>query len=219
MAEITGDVILRAQRGDRAAFTEMMSYYQNYVYSIAMSVVKDPADAEDLTQEAFIRLLRVLPQYNGDSRFSTWLYRLVINLGRDELRRRSRRVRPALSAPTTDDAPDPVAEIVDDDRQVDPLSSLMLSEMQREMRQAILQLDEQYRTVLTLHYFDDMKYDEIAKVLNIPLNTVKSHIRRGKERLMAIIAKNHYDTLQMRGSPSSSTHSAVMTMRYCGEAV
>ncbi|MBU6335733.1 MAG: sigma-70 family RNA polymerase sigma factor [Chloroflexi bacterium] len=219
MAEITGDVILRAQRGDRAAFTEMMSYYQNYVYSIAMSVVKDPADAEDLTQEAFIRLLRVLPQYNGDSRFSTWLYRLVINLGRDELRRRSRRVRPALSAPTTDDAPDPVAEIVDDDRQVDPPSAVILSEMQHEMRQAILQLDEQYRTVLTLHYFDDMKYEEISKVLNIPLNTVKSHIRRGKERLMAIIYKHQYETLQLRRSLDSATNSSVTVMKYCGEAV
>jgi RNA polymerase sigma-70 factor (ECF subfamily) len=219
VAEITGDVILRAQRGDRAAFTEMMSYYQNYVYSIAMSVVKDPADAEDLTQEAFIRLLRVLPQYNGDSRFSTWLYRLVVNLGRVQLRRRSRRIRPALSAPTTDDAPDPVAEIVDDDRQVDPPSAVILSEMQHEMRQAIMQLDEQYRTVLTLHYFDDMKYEEISKVLNIPLNTVKSHIRRGKERLMAIIYKHQYETLQLRRYLDSATNSSVTVMKYCGEAV
>ena len=65
---------------------------QQYVYSIAMSVLKHPEDAADLTQEAFVRLFRVLPQYNGESRFTTWLYRLVVNLGRDELRRRGRRV-------------------------------------------------------------------------------------------------------------------------------
>ena len=218
MAEISGDIIRRAQLGDRAAFTDVVVHYQHYVYSIAMSIVKDPSDAEDLTQEVFIRLLRTIAQYNGDSRFSTWLYRLVINLGRDELRRRSRRIRPELHVQTTTDTPDPVVDIVDDDRRIDPLDSLMLAEMRREMRQAMLHLDENYRIALTLHYFDDMKYDEIANIMNIPLNTVKSHIRRGKERLMAIIQKNHSELLRERPNADVSSVPTITMLRYCGES-
>jgi len=218
VAEISGDIIRRAQLGDRTAFTDVVVQYQNYVFSIAMSIVKDPSDAEDLTQEVFIRLLRTIAQYNGDSRFSTWLYRLVINLGRDELRRRSRRIRPELRMSTTDDAPDPVFDIVDDDRHIDPLDSLMLAEMRREIRQAIMQLDDNYRIALTLHYFDDMNYDEIANIMNIPLNTVKSHIRRGKERLMAIIQKNHSELLRERPNADVSSVSTITMLRYCGES-
>ena len=93
MAEPTSECVRRAQAGDPAAITELIQSQQHYVYSIAMSVLHQPEDAADLTQEAFVRLLRVLPQYNGESRFTTWLYRMVVNLGRDELRRRGRQVQ------------------------------------------------------------------------------------------------------------------------------
>lgn len=158
---------------------------QHYIYSIAMSVLKNPDDAADLTQEAFIRLFRALPQYNGESRFTTWLYRLVVNLGRDELRRRGRQV-PIAPAPA-DEEQDHVTSIADDDRWSDPELALDSQELRAQVREALNQLEEHYRLVLTLYYFDDMKYTDIAEILNIPLNTVKSHIRRGKERLAAII--------------------------------
>ena len=92
MAEPSAEMIRRAQAGDPEALTQLIVSQQHYVYSIAMSVLKHPDDAADLTQDAFMRLFRALPQYNGESRFTTWLYRLVVNLGRDELRRRGRQV-------------------------------------------------------------------------------------------------------------------------------
>lgn len=150
-----------------------------------MSVLKDPDDAADLTQEAFIRLFRALPQYNGESRFTTWLYRLVVNLGRDELRRRGRQV--PLALPDDDQDVDPLSTIADDDRWGDPARALDSHEVRDQVRQALAQLEEHYRVVLTLYYFDDMKYNDIADILDIPLNTVKSHIRRGKERLAALL--------------------------------
>jgi RNA polymerase sigma-70 factor (ECF subfamily) len=151
-----------------------------------MSVLKNPEDAADLAQEAFVRLFRALPQYNGESRFTTWLYRLVVNLGRDELRRRGRQVPIALPA-ADEDGQDDLASVADDDRWSDPSLALDSRELRDDVRRALAQLEEHYRLVLTLYYFDDMKYNDIAEVLDIPLNTVKSHIRRGKERLASLL--------------------------------
>jgi len=102
VAEPSAELIRRAQAGDPEALTHLVLSQQQYIYSIAMSVLKNPDDAADLTQEAFIRLFRALPQYNGESRFTTWLYRLVVNLGRDELRRRGRQA-PLVSVPESEE--------------------------------------------------------------------------------------------------------------------
>ena len=187
MAEPSADIIQRAQRGEREALSQLILSQQHYVYSIAMSVLKNPDDAADLTQEAFIRLVRALPQYNGESRFTTWLYRLVVNLGRDELRRRGRQVPIAPPMSTEDEEFDPMSGVADDDRWSDPALALDSRELRDEVRRALDQLEEHYRLVLTLYYFDDMKYADIAEALDMPLNTVKSHIRRGKERLAALL--------------------------------
>jgi RNA polymerase sigma-70 factor (ECF subfamily) len=185
LAEPSRELIDRAQRGEPEALTELVLSQQHYVYSIAMSVLKDPEDAADLTQDVFVRLLRALPQYNGESRFTTWLYRLVVNMGRDELRRRGRQVPVAL--PDDEQEQDPLALVADDDPWNDPALALESQEVRDRVRHALDQLEEHYRLVLALYYFEDMKYNDIAEVLDIPLNTVKSHIRRGKERLAAIM--------------------------------
>ncbi len=188
MAEPTGDCVRRAQAGDPAAITELIQSQQHYVYSIAMSVLHQPEDAADLTQEAFMRLLRVLPQYNGESRFTTWLYRMVVNMGRDELRRRGRQV-PIFSGPETEDEEgnDPLKSVPADDRRGDPVRALGDDELRLAVQGALAQLEPHYRMALTLYYFDDMKYTDIAEVLDLPLNTVKSHIRRGKDRLATLL--------------------------------
>ena len=187
MAEPSADIIQRAQAGESEALTQLIMGQQHYVYSIAMSVLKNPEDAADLTQDAFIRLVRALPQYTGESRFTTWLYRLVVNLGRDELRRRGRQV--PIAAPSDDpDDQDPMAGVADDDRWADPAQALDSQELRSDVRRALAQLDEHHRLVLTLYYFDDMKYTDIAEIMDLPLNTVKSHIRRGKERLAALLS-------------------------------
>ncbi len=201
MAEPTRELIARAQEGDPQALTQIVLGQQHYVYSIAMSVLKNPEDAADLTQEAFIRLFRALPQYNGESRFTTWLYRLVVNLCRDELRRRGRQAPIAPSA-SEDEEADQIASIADDDRWANPAEALDTRELRDQVRQALGQLEEHYRLVLTLYYFEDLKYTDIAEILDIPLNTVKSHIRRGKERLAAILeAQEHPPAMRTVAQP------------------
>jgi RNA polymerase sigma-70 factor, ECF subfamily len=187
LAEPSRELIVQAQAGNPQALTALIQGQQHYVYSIAMSVLKNPEDAADLTQDAFIRLFRALPQYNGESRFTTWLYRLVVNMGRDELRKRGRQVPLVPPTEEADEELDPMGSVADDDRWADPALALESQETRRQVRNALTQLEEHYRLVLTLYYIDDMKYQDIAEVLDIPLNTVKSHIRRGKERLAAIL--------------------------------
>ncbi|NJK80715.1 MAG: sigma-70 family RNA polymerase sigma factor [Chloroflexaceae bacterium] len=190
MSEPSKELIQRAQIGDAQALSELVQSQQHYVYSIAMSVLKNPDDAADITQEAFIRLFRSLNQYHGESRFTTWLYRLVVNLCRDELRRRGRQVSVLHTDDSAEEALDPLSLVADTDRWVDPAQSLDASELRDQVRQALDELEEHYRLVLTLYYFEEMKYIDIAEVLDIPLNTVKSHIRRGKERLAEILQSN-----------------------------
>ena len=180
MAEPARDTILRAQAGNRRAIADLVDSQQRYVYSIAMTIVRDPTDAADLTQDAFIRLLRALGTYRGETRFTTWLYRLVVNLGIDRLRRRG---APPIRL---DDDPDfdLASQSLDDD-------APLLTERAEEaalVRAAVAHLPDAQRLALTLHYFEDMRYEDIAEVMGVPLNTVKSHIRRGKTKLAESLA-------------------------------
>lgn len=204
MAEPSSELIRQAQAGQPEALNQLVLSQQHYIYSIAMSVLKNPDDAADLTQEAFIKLFRALPQYNGESRFTTWLYRLVINLGRDELRRRGRQV--PIEPPSDEQAHDQFASVADDDRWTDPELALDSQELRTQIREALDQLEEHYRLVLTLYYFEDMKYTDIAEILDIPLNTVKSHIRRGKERLATIIQTQEQPPKARSVSQSMQAH-------------
>lgn len=209
MTEPSHELISRAKQGDPDALNQIVYSQQHYIYSIAMSVLKNPDDAADLTQEAFIRLFRSLRQYNGESRFTTWLYRLVVNLGRDELRRRGRRV-PVL-IPNDDQELDPMSSVADDDPWADPEIVANAHEMRDQIRCALNQLEEQYRLVLTLYYFDDMKYADIAEILDIPLNTVKSHIRRGKNRLAELLSAQEQPPTLSNMQPAASKTSTQKT--------
>ncbi len=180
MAEPSSETIRRAQAGDRAAIATLVVDQQRYVYSIAMSLLHDPDDAADLTQDAFIRMLRSLHTYRGETKLTTWLYRLVVNLAIDRLRRRG---VPAISLDADESAVDvPSASPADDV----PLT-VERGEEARLVRDAVARLPDAQRLALTLHYFEDLRYEDIADVMGVPLNTVKSHIRRGKERLAVLL--------------------------------
>lgn len=165
-------LVARAQAGDVAAMTQLITEQQTYVYSIALSLMRRPEDAADLTQEAFLRLFQAIGSYRGETKFTTWLYRLVTNLGLDALRRRGRRQEATLDDETID--------VPDADPLIDPSAILDRHETSARVRAALNELPTAYRVALTLYYFRELKYEEIAAVLNLPLNTVKAHIRRGK---------------------------------------
>jgi RNA polymerase sigma-70 factor (ECF subfamily) len=190
MAEPSAALVQRAQAGDREAVSELVQSQQTYVYSIAMSLMHNPADAADMTQEAFIRLLRSLGTYRGETKFTTWLYRLVTNICLDGLRRRGRPVESLDeqgSGQTGDSAQTAGERLADSDRWTQPEERLQVRESATEVREALAGLPATQRLALTLHYFEDLRYEDIAEVMGLPLNTVKSHIRRGKERLAQVL--------------------------------
>src|ERR671939_2208405 len=187
MAEPSPALVRRAQAGDREALSALVQSQQTYVYSIAMSLMHNPADAADMTQEAFIRLLRSLGTYRAETKFTTWLYRLVTNICLDGLRRRGRPVESLDMPLAEDDGPSVGERVADNDRWTHPDEQVELRESADEVRAALARLPTAQRVALTLHYFQDMRYEDIAETMDIPLNTVKSHIRRGKERLAALL--------------------------------
>jgi RNA polymerase sigma-70 factor, ECF subfamily len=197
MAEPSAALVQRAQAGDREAISALVQSQQTYVYSIAMSLMHNPADAADMTQEAFIRLLRSLGTYRGETKFTTWLYRLVTNICLDGLRRRGRPVD-SLDEPTGSHADDasqtPAERLADSDRWNQPEEQIELRESATAVREALMSLPPAQRLALTLHYFDDLRYEDIAEVMGLPLNTVKSHIRRGKERLAIMLSNPMQET-------------------------
>jgi len=191
MAEPSPVLVQRAQAGDRDALSALVQSQQTYVYSIAMSLMHNPADAADMTQEAFVRLLRSLGTYRGETKFTTWLYRLVTNICLDGLRRRGRPVE-SLDEPSStqagDDAQTAGERLADSDRWTHPEEEVELRESATEVRAAMTRLPAPQRLALTLHYFQEMRYEDIADTMGLPLNTVKSHIRRGKERLALLLS-------------------------------
>src|SRR5689334_1289411 len=123
MAEPSPALVSRAQAGDRQALAELIQSQQSYVYSIAMSLMHNPADAADMTQEAFIRLMRSLGTYRGETRFTTWLYRLVTNICLDGLRRRGRQVESLdepIGSQSGDDTQTAGERLADSDRWTQP---------------------------------------------------------------------------------------------------
>lgn len=180
MAEPLSETIRRAQAGDQAAIAELVAEQQRYVYSIAMSITKNPADAADLTQDALIRFIRAIGSYRGETKLSTWLYRLVVNLGIDRMRRRG-------VPPIRLDDDNVNLDVPSDDPVDDLPATVERAEQAQAVRAALAQLPDAQRLALTLHYFEDLRYEDIAEVMGIPLNTVKSHIRRGKEKLAVLL--------------------------------
>jgi RNA polymerase sigma-70 factor (ECF subfamily) len=183
IADVGSDVIRRAQAGEHQALARLVETYQGPVYSLALAVMRDRADAADMTQETFVRLLRSLGAYRGNgSNFSGWVHRLTVNICLDALRRRQRSPIASL-----EEQAESVREPASADVWEQPEWRLEWRESEREVHSALAELPRQQREALTLHYLEDRPYDEIAASMGVPLNTVKSHILRGKERMLRLL--------------------------------
>lgn len=170
---IDGDVIRACQEGDRDAFCRLFETYKDRVFSIAMySLSGDEAAASDVTQQTFLKLMSSIKQFRGDSEFTTWLYRMVVNACIDEQRRRKRFL------PWGDSMPQPKPE----DRRPQE-KHLVRIEVSNEIRIAINELKPRFRLPILLKYIEGLSYEEIAAVLNCSKGTVASRLNRGHRQL------------------------------------
>jgi RNA polymerase sigma-70 factor (ECF subfamily) len=170
------ELVRRAQRGEAQAFEALVITHQRLAYNLALRALGDEHEAADAAQEAFVRAWLALPNFRGQARFSTWLYRIVTNLCCNR-RPRLRRDLLALSDEASVDAPDESA------LGADPAAHLEADERRAFLHRQIDALPETYRLLITLRYQSELPYQEIASILSLPLGTVKTGLFRARARL------------------------------------
>lgn len=178
-----GDLSLvrRAQAGERAAYDLLVLKYQHKVVKLVMRYTRNPADAEDVAQDSFIKAYRALPQFRGDSAFYTWLYRIAINTAKNALAARDRNpVSAQIELQDSDDAPDLVNRLKDPDT---PEGLALTEEIRGTVNAAIGALPEDLRTAIVLRELEGLSYEEIAAAMDCPVGTVRSRIFRAREAI------------------------------------
>ena len=173
-------LVLRVQRGDKRAFDLLVLKYQFRLQAIVARYIRDDHEVADVTQEAFIKAYRALPNFRGDSQFYTWLYRIAINTAKNYLVSKSR--RPANSDIDIVDA----EQFANNERLIDessPENALFKDELEKVINDTLSSLPEDLRTALTLREFEGLSYEDIAAVMDCPVGTVRSRIFRAREFL------------------------------------
>ena len=181
------ELVLRAKQGDQAAFEQLVVDNQNKVYSLALRLIGDREEAADQAQEAFLKAWQGLNAFQGESSFSTWLYRLTANVCIDYLRRRNRRLG-VESAVSLDDEEAGWAEPADWEQ--DPHRQLERAERSRAVERGMAALPEHFRQVLVLREMAGLSYQEIGARLDLDLGTVKSRIARARLALRKILLQD-----------------------------
>lgn len=166
------ELVRRAQRGDRAAFDELVVRHRDRVYAVALRLTRNPADAEDALQDTFLNAYRALPRFGGRARVSTWLYRIAANASYDVLNRRRSRETPLDEGAAEPASPgDPYAQ----------------DAQRRALEQALAALPDEFREAVVLCDVAGLGAGEAAEVLGLPAGTVKSRVFRGRALLAAAL--------------------------------
>ena len=179
--DVDQQLVQRVQRGEKAAFDLLVIKYQRKIFRLLSRLIRDPAEVEDVAQEAFIKAYRALPNFRGDSAFYTWLYRIAINTAKNWLVSQGRR------APTSTEADIEEAETFDDGEQLRDLNTpdamLLTKQVANAVNRAIEQLPEDLKTAIVLRELEGLSYEEIAETMNCPIGTVRSRIFRAREAI------------------------------------
>jgi RNA polymerase sigma-70 factor (ECF subfamily) len=179
--EIDRLLVERAQRGDKQAFGLLVQKYQRKLARLLSRFIRDPTEVEDVAQEAFVKAYRALPAFRGDSAFYTWLYRIGINTAKNYLMAMGRR------APTSTMLEAEEAEGFDEGEQLrdinTPESVLLSKEIAQTVNATIEKLPEELRSAIQLREIEGMSYEDIAKVMDCPIGTVRSRIFRAREAI------------------------------------
>jgi len=184
------ELMLSCRDGDEDAFEMLYRRYERPIFSFVYRMVMSAADAEDLCQETFFRIMRAKKKYQVSGKFKTWLFRIALNLCRDRLRRMKFRSHLSLnSAVFPQDGEETQLQENICDPSSDPMACAQTDEMKTLVQEAFAILPEQERTVVILKEYHALKFAEIADVMNCPIGTVKSLNHRGRQKLMTALSK------------------------------
>lgn len=173
------NIVARARRGDADAFEQLVVAYRDQVFRLALRMCGNAADADEVAQEAFLSAWKGLPNFRGDSQFSTWLYQLTSHAAIDLMRREKRQI-----------AAEDIADVSAADPGPSPQQQAEQSETRQVVRDAVLQLTPEYRQIVVLRYLEELSYEEIGAALQLPAGTVKSRLNRAKSQLKDILSKS-----------------------------
>ena len=175
-------LMLRAKRGDRAAFAELVEKYKQPVMNFVFRSLRDEIEAEDLAQNVFLQAWKSRSRYRQTAKFSTWLFTIARNLCLNEIRRRSRHPAESIEEAHAEHEDLPRQQY-EDKSQIAPPDKLLHGELAQKIEEALAELPEAQRTAILLCRQDELSYEEIAEVLDCSLSATKSLIHRGRETL------------------------------------
>ena len=185
---VEAQLVERAKAQDEAAFEQIMRLYADRLYNYILRMVGNATDAEDLVQETFLRAYQGLPQFDGRASLGTWLYRIATNLCIDHQRRRARRVQTVSYSEGEDEEGEPCAWDFPDQQTPNPLEAALNRELEAVVEDAIGKLSPKLKTVLLLYDVEELSYEEIARVLGIPIGTVKSRLNHARTQIQKAVA-------------------------------
>ena len=183
------DLVVRAQKGSEKAYRELLDRYQRPVFSLIYRMVRDREQAEDLSQETFVRVFNHIDRYDPAYKFSSWIFKIATNLTIDWMRKKE---VPTVSidgsryATTSDEIE--ASTITVESKDETPEELLIARELGNEIEQAITRLRPEYKTAILLRHVEDKPYEEIAQIMSLPLGTVKTYIHRGRKELQEMLA-------------------------------
>ena len=180
LKSVNSELIKKAIEGDESAYKNLLENYRGAIYNLLYKMVRNKEETEDLVQEAFMKAFKALPSFNEEYAFSTWLYKIAVNNCIDHMRKKKLQTysinKPVQSKDGELDREFP-------DTSMSPDKSILSDERASIIETAIDELPENYKTAIILRHSEEKSYEEISKILNIPLGTVKARIFRAREML------------------------------------
>jgi RNA polymerase sigma-70 factor (ECF subfamily) len=174
------ELVRRAQQNERGAFDLLVLKYQHKVIKLVARLLRDPTEAEDVAQEAFVKAYRALGSFRGDSAFYTWLYRIAVNTARNSIASRQRRPLDYEVELSESEQNNVAARLKHDDT---PEATVLSEEIRQTVNEAIELLPEDLRTAIVLREIEGLSYEEIATAMDCPVGTVRSRIFRAREAI------------------------------------